>query len=34
MEDLFRGAFLGAKDKDLLELYDAVLTAAAESELE
>lgn len=34
MEEIFRGSFLGARDRDLLELWDAVLTAAAESELQ
>jgi hypothetical protein len=34
MEELFRGAYLGAKDKDQVELWQAVLTAAARSELE
>jgi len=34
MEDLFRGAYLGAKDKDQIELWQAVLTAAARSEQE
>jgi hypothetical protein len=34
MEDLFRGAYLGAKDKDNIELWQAILTAAARSELE
>lgn len=34
MEDLFRGAYLGAKDKDNIELWQAILTAAARSEIE
>lgn len=34
MEDLFRGAYLGAKGKDNVELWQAILTAAARSELE
>jgi hypothetical protein len=34
MEDLFRGVYLGAKDKDNIELWQAILTAAARSELE
>lgn len=34
LEDLFRGAYLGAKDKDNIELWQAILTAAARSELE
>lgn len=34
MEDLFRGAYLGVKDKDNLELWQAILMAAARSELE
>lgn len=33
-EDLFRGAYLGAKDKDNVELWQAVLGAAARAELE
>ncbi len=33
-EDLFRGAYLGAKDKDNIELWQAVLGAAARAELE
>jgi hypothetical protein len=34
LEDLFRGAYLGAKDKDNIELWQSILTAAARSELE
>lgn len=33
-EDLFRGAYLGAKDRDNVELWQAVLSAAATAELE
>ena len=33
-EDLFRGAYLGAKDKDNIELWQAVLGAAARAEIE
>lgn len=33
-EDLFRGAYLGAKDRDNVELWQAVLSAAAKAELE
>lgn len=33
-EDLFRGAYLGAKDKDNIELWQALLGAAARAELE
>jgi hypothetical protein len=33
VEDLFHGAFLGSKDKDNIELWEAILTAAAETEL-
>src|SRR5207249_1227115 len=32
MEELFRGAYLGSKDKDLLELYNEILTAAAQAQ--
>nr|BFE83839.1 hypothetical protein GCM10020093_064400 [Planobispora longispora] len=31
-EDLFRGEYLGARDKDNIELYQEILTAAAKSE--
>lgn len=34
LEDLFRGAYLGAKDKNNIELWQSILTAAARSELE
>ncbi len=33
-EDLFHGAFLGAKDRDNIELWSAILGAAAKAELE
>jgi len=33
LEELFRGHYLGAKDKDNIELWQAILTAAARSEL-
>jgi hypothetical protein len=33
-EDLFHGAYLGAKDKDNIELWQSILTSAAEAELE
>lgn len=33
-EDLFRGAYLGAKDKDNIELWQEVLGAAARAEIE
>jgi len=34
MEDLFRGSYLGPKDKDNVELWQSILTEAAKSELE
>jgi hypothetical protein len=34
MEDLFRGTYLGPKEKDNIGLWQAILTAAARSELE
>lgn len=33
VEDLFHGTFLGAKDKDNIELWQSILTTAAEEEL-
>lgn len=34
LEDLFRGAYLGAKDKDNIQLWQSILTAAARVEIE
>lgn len=34
LEDLFRGAYLGAKDKDNIDLWQSVLSVAARAELE
>jgi hypothetical protein len=34
LEDTFRGSYLGARDKDNIELWQTILTAAAQVELE
>lgn len=34
LEDLFRGAYLGAKDKDNIQLWQSILTAAVRVEVE
>lgn len=34
LEDLFRGAYLGAKDKDNIQLWQSILTTAAQVEIE